>query len=226
MPAFSPLVPALLSFFLPGLGQLWQRRFVWACGFFFAFVALSTGRLYWVCIPALALASGFETLRVPSPVLIRTRAQNWGYAFLGALGFLCWIGILSSWILSAWAGVPLEELKKADYSILLSAPDRPSEPGSRCFLLPEVNADLVRVQQRLRVLQAVLKVERCYEPKDPKFGKGAAVSVSLAKEGRASRRVLFDVMEEVGFTAKGRGVFYHGLWKKGQVQSTAVRDLP
>lgn len=226
MSALSQYAPALLSFFLPGLGQLSQKRYVGAMGFFGVFVWATTARYPFVTVPLLAVIAALETLRFPQLGRNMTPGLRIAYGMMGGLGFLCWFGLVSSFVLSAWAAPALEELKKADYSILLRTPDRPTEPSERCFLLPEVNNALVKVQQRLRVWQATLRVERCYQPKNKRFGRGAAVKVSLAKEGRATPKELVSSMTAEGFVKKGKGVFLHDSWKNAKVQAIPVRDLP
>jgi hypothetical protein len=218
---------AVLSFSLPGLGQLSQKRYLAAVAFFSVFTLTSTGVYSLWALPLTAFLSALETLRWEKPRVLG-KGLRIAYGVVGALGLFWWFGLLSSLFLPARAGVgaELQELKKADYSILLKDPDRPSDLKARCFLLPEVNQALVAVQQRLRVWQATLRVEKCYQPGNFRFGRGAAVVVSLAKEGRARPRELLEAMEAEGFSKKKKGTFLHASWKKAAIQNKLVQDLP
>lgn len=79
---------AILSFALPGLGQLAQKRIGVGLGFFGAFLAaLSFG---WWAVPLVALLSGGETLRFSSA------PQTFGaaYGVVGGVGLLAWVTAL------------------------------------------------------------------------------------------------------------------------------------
>ncbi len=130
---------------------------------------------------------------------------------------------------AVFAATPLQELKKQDYSILLRDPTPAKEiPQDRCFLLPQVNQALSRVQQRMRVLQAGIRVSRCYEAGDARYGKGAAVEVALAQEGKVTPRQFIAALKAEGFreAGKGKGIFVHEASEASAIQSTPVAELP
>ena len=81
---------ALLSFALPGLGQLAQKRFFVSGFFFFLFAALIAWSRYAWLLPMLALIAGAETLRVPSMPVSDVKLRR-AYGAVGALGLLCWV---------------------------------------------------------------------------------------------------------------------------------------
>jgi hypothetical protein len=76
---------ALLSFALPGLGQLAQKRLASGLAFFAAFVAaISFG---WWMVPIVALLSGLDTLRVPRD----SQALGPAYGVVGGVALLAWV---------------------------------------------------------------------------------------------------------------------------------------
>jgi hypothetical protein len=91
--------PALLSFSLPGLGQLSQQRYPWAVGFFAAFVFSIAVLGAWWTIPFLALLAGLETMRSPRTGGFTDRPRQMAYGIVGALGLICWFGYTSSYLL-------------------------------------------------------------------------------------------------------------------------------
>ncbi len=138
-------------------------------------------------------------------------------------------GVLFSVFATALAAPSLEELRKLDFSILSGHKGGRERPSERCFLRPEVNRALSRVQQRLQVLQLGLRVEKCYVPSDAVFGKGAAVKLVLskpAKEAKDAKRQLLAALRAEGFKSKGKGTYRHEIWKEAPMESTPVDALP
>lgn len=123
----------------------------------------------------------------------------------------------------------LEELRKLDYSILSGHQGGKEKPAERCFLRAEVNQALSRVQQRMQVLQLGLRVEKCYVPSDPEYGKGAAVKAALAKPAKAAKdaqRQLLTAFRAEGFKSTGKGIYRHEIWDRASMESTPVDALP
>ncbi len=87
--------PALLSFFLPGLGQLAQQRYLWAVGFFLPFAIATALRLSVWVIPVIALAAGLETLRFPNRGVISDKRLRYAYGAVGGIGFLAWFSLVA-----------------------------------------------------------------------------------------------------------------------------------
>ena len=127
---------------------------------------------------------------------------------------------------AAWAAPSLEELKKVDFSIVVKDAKARPAPEERCFFRPEVNQALMRVQQRLRLVQLGLQVDKCYRPSDAQFGKGAAVAVAPAKVQKGARLALNKAMLAEGFKEKGKGIFLHETWDRSPVESVPVAELP
>lgn len=76
---------AVLSFALPGLGQLAQKRLAFSFAFFGAFVAaLSYG---WWAVPLVALVSGLEALRMPRS----TQTFGPAYGVVGGVALVAWV---------------------------------------------------------------------------------------------------------------------------------------
>ncbi|MBY0369386.1 type II secretion system protein GspG [bacterium] len=89
---------ALLSFSLPGLGQLAQKRPAAALAFFFAFaILLSIARQFWM-VPLLCVAAGLETLRFPLAQFPDKNLRR-AYGFVAGLGFLSWMSLSASYFL-------------------------------------------------------------------------------------------------------------------------------
>lgn len=91
--------PALLSFFLPGLGQLAQKRYVWAVGFFLPFAIVTALRVSPWLVPLIAIASGLETLRFPNLGQITDKNLRYAYGAVGGIGFLAWFSLVASIVL-------------------------------------------------------------------------------------------------------------------------------
>lgn len=128
-----------------------------------------------------------------------------------------------------FASAPLQELKKSDLSILLREPTMIKEDrNARCFLLPAVNEGLSRVQQRMRVLQAGMRVTRCYEPGDARYGKGAVVEVEMTGSGQVSHKQFTAWMRKEGFREahKKKGIFVHEASEESKIFKTPVAELP
>lgn len=101
--------PALLSFSLPGLGQLSQQRYPWAVGFFAAFVFGIAFFGAWWAIPLLAVIAGLETMRSPRTGGLKDRGRQVAYGVVGALGLLCWFGYVSTYFLPIGLQVQLND---------------------------------------------------------------------------------------------------------------------
>ena len=93
MLARTDQTPALLSFLLPGLGQLFQRHLLASVGFFGVFCGLLVGDLSRWALPLWALLSAFEAMRRKAGAGQRFRVRL--YAGVGILGFVCWFGFFA-----------------------------------------------------------------------------------------------------------------------------------
>jgi hypothetical protein len=89
----------MLSFCLPGLGQLSQGRVPWAVGFFAVFVFVIAFLGFWWLIPLLAMGAGLETMRSPRTGGLEDRPRQVAYSAVGALGLLCWFGYVSTYFM-------------------------------------------------------------------------------------------------------------------------------
>lgn len=108
---------AFLSFCLPGLGQLYQRRVAFTAGTFAIFCLLALGGGFTRgLLPLWAIAAGWEALRHPPVVpasetleATRTHRRRRGiFAIFGVVGFLFWFAMVGgSWF-------PVETQMKAD----------------------------------------------------------------------------------------------------------------
>lgn len=136
--------------------------------------------------------------------------------------------MIFGWVMGAiaFASVDLTELKKHDYSIVLPPPAKRNDLSKRCFLRPDVVEALGRVQQRLRLLHSGLRVSKCYDPKDPKFSRGAALSAELAELGQGNQKEFQRLMAAERFTREGKGVFLHETWKDRPSENIPISDLP
>ncbi len=142
----------------------------------------------------------------------------------GVVFFLSVVGWSAG--LGAAEQVALQDLQKHDFSIRLKvAHPRPEE---RCFLLPEVNQALSRVQQKVRLLQARLKVLQCYSPELKAFAKGSTVQLELAEKGTLAPQDFQKVLKAEGFQVfdKKAGIYIHASSDKGEIRNIAVEALP
>lgn len=139
-------------------------------------------------------------------------------------------GLLSVLATVVFAAPALEELRKLDFSILSGHKGGKELAADRCFLRPEVNQALSRVQQRMQVLKLGLRVEKCYVPSDAEYGKGASVKLALAKpakQAKDAKRQLLAALKAEGFQATGKGKGYrHESWDSAPMESTPVDVLP
>lgn len=81
---------AYLSFFLPGLGQLSQKRYAYAIAFFLTFIGSTIFSRVWWVTPLIALLSGIETFRFPDAQLPADRKLKASYSIVASIGFLAW----------------------------------------------------------------------------------------------------------------------------------------
>jgi len=89
---------ALLSFSLPGLGQLAQKRHLASLFFFFTFaVVVAVAKNGWL-VPLVCLLAGADTLRFP-PASFESPKLRGSYGAVGGLGFLCWFSLSVSYFL-------------------------------------------------------------------------------------------------------------------------------
>ncbi len=101
--------PALLSLALPGLGQLSQKRYPWAVGFFAVFVFVTLAEDVWWTLPCIALVAGLETLRSDRTVASKDRTRKIAYGSIGALGLLCWVGFFGVHFFSLGGNMRINE---------------------------------------------------------------------------------------------------------------------
>ncbi len=87
---------AYLSFFLPGLGQLSQRRFAYAIAFFLTFISSTLLSQVWWLTPFIALLSGIETFRFPGAQMPGDRRLKISYSIVASIGFLAWFTYLGN----------------------------------------------------------------------------------------------------------------------------------
>lgn len=81
---------AYLSFFLPGLGQLSQKRYAYAVAFFLTFIGSTIFSRVWWVTPVIALLSGVETFRFPGAQIPSDRKLKVSYSLVASIGFLAW----------------------------------------------------------------------------------------------------------------------------------------
>ncbi|MBY0369387.1 hypothetical protein K2X33_01795 [bacterium] len=136
-----------------------------------------------------------------------------------------WLAFASSLWAADWL-----ELKKVDFSILLAQPSTPQESKSeRCFFRPEVAEALSRVQQRMRMVQAGVRVKRCYEPGVVLFGTGAAVALEPAqKETPGAPESLRQALLAEKFRVENakKGYYVYEPARRAKLEKTPVADLP
>lgn len=133
---FSKRIPSLLSFCLPGLGQLSQQRYPWAVGIFSAFIFCILVLGFWWLIPFMALAAGFETFRSSSTGAMREPSRRTAYGAVAALGFLAWASYVAIQMLPVRYQVDLTDdigRIRAVYRRCHALPGMSEEGAMECF---------------------------------------------------------------------------------------------
>jgi zinc D-Ala-D-Ala dipeptidase len=175
---------AILSFLLPGAGQIYQKRLFRGLIFFALFAASFLWAKPQAIAVLIAFAAALECFSGP-------RTADPGYTqryfvFLAAslLGFIIWFfAVGGEWILgrgAAAAEAPaatnanadLVDLKKVDFTIQVEMVFAGTEnvaakkllPENRCVLRRSVANALARVQESLKLQGLGLKVLDCYRP--------------------------------------------------------------
>lgn len=104
-------VPALLSFCLPGLGQLSQLRYLPAAIFFVLFVCTLIDPGLRPIIPVLAVIAGLETFRSLRTGGMSEPGRKAAYGGVGAIGLISW----ATYFLMAL--LPLEANQRIDSDV-------------------------------------------------------------------------------------------------------------
>ena len=90
------IFPAILSFLLPGLGQLYKKKRVTSLLFFWGFISALTCPCYLFLITWLVIGASLEAYFV-SPVMEeapRNKRRDAIFAVVGLIGLLCWTSFL------------------------------------------------------------------------------------------------------------------------------------
>ncbi len=82
-----PIQAGMLSFMLPGLGQVYQRRFVWAFPFFIAHVTALSFANYrvWIFVPM--VISAWDAQRQPNQKAVEWNTRTFTYLVAGGIAF-------------------------------------------------------------------------------------------------------------------------------------------
>ena len=99
-------LPATLSFLLPGLGQLYQKRTRVSFAFFSGFTVMALRLNLASFVPIFALLSGLEALRWQSSLFYRptveavpARGREALFGLVGGVGFMSWFWlVVPSWL--------------------------------------------------------------------------------------------------------------------------------
>lgn len=106
------LLPAAFSFMLPGLGQVYQRRYAVASIVFCVFTAANFVPHGRYLLPLFALLSSFEAFRRSGPIEKEPRFRIYLFGSVGLIGFLGWMSFAATAFLPV--GNTLQTHEEAD----------------------------------------------------------------------------------------------------------------